>query len=293
MSDRSRRNFLGRLAALAAAPALPGALRAADDDGPRVFGKPVGLQLYSLRERMPKDVPGTLAAIRAMGFREVEGGGDYKLGTAGFLAELKKAGLSVTSALYGYEDWGKDTGAVVKRASEFGVRYAGLAWIPHKEVFTREDCLRAAESFNKWGTAAKAAGIRFVYHIHGYEFQPSPEGTLLDTLAKETDPAAVAFEADIFWVRRGGCDPVALFEKYPGRIPLTHVKDIAKGVEVCKPDGHAPDETSVPIGAGMIDWPGVFKAAEKAGVERHFIEDEHPDAERQIPVSLRYLAQFR
>src|SRR6185503_19821704 len=246
MSDRSRRDFLGRLAALAAAPALPGALRAADDDGPRVFGKPVGLQLYSLRERMPKDVPGTLAAIRAMGFREVEGGGDYKLGTAGFLAELKKAGLSVTSALYGYEDWGKD----------------------------------------------KGAGIRFVYHIHGYEFQPSPEGTLLDTLAKETDPAAVAIEADIFWVRRGGCDPVALFEKYPGRIPLTHVKDIAKGVEVCKPNGSAPDETSVPIGAGMIDWPVVFKAAEKAGVERHFIEDEHPEAERQIPVSLRYLAQF-
>ena len=293
MTDRARRDFLRLCAALAAVPVLPKALRAADGDGPLVHGKPVGLQLYSLRQRMPKDVPGTLAVIRAMGFREIEGGGDYGLGTAGYLAEVKKAGLTMTSALYGYEDWGKDTAAVVKRASDFGVRYAGLAWIPHKEVFTREDCLRAAESFNKWGAVAKAAGIRFVYHIHGYEFQPSPEGTLLDTLAKQTDPAAVAFEADIFWVRRGGCDPVALFEKYPGRIPLTHVKDIAKGVEVCKPDGRAPDETSVPIGAGMIDWPGVFKAAEKAGVERHFIEDEHPDAERQIPVSLQYLAQFR
>ena len=153
-----------------------------------VHGKPVGLQLYSLRQRMPKDVPGTLALIRAMGFREIEGGGDYGLGTAGFLAEVKKAGLSVTSALYGYEDWGKDTAAVVKRASDFGVRYAGLAWIPHKDVFTREDCLRAAESFNRWGAAAKAAGIRFVYHIHGYEFEPSPEGTLLDTLAQADRP---------------------------------------------------------------------------------------------------------
>jgi sugar phosphate isomerase/epimerase len=200
----------------------------------------VGLQLYSLRERMPKDVPGTLAAIRAMGFREIEGGGDYKLGTAGFLAELKKAGLSVTSALYGYEDWGKDTGAVVKRASDFGVRYAGLAWIPHKEVFTREDCLRAAESFNKWGAAAKAAGIRFVYHIHGYEFQPRPRArSSTRSRSRPTRPRS-PFEADIFWVRRGGCDPVALFEKYPGRIPLTHVKDIAKGVEVCKPTAARP-----------------------------------------------------
>ena len=293
MPSNARRDFLKRSAVLALAPLSPGPTFAATDDGPMVHGKPVGLQLYSLRQLMPKDVPGTLALIRSIGFREIEGGGDYGLGMAGFLAEVKKAGLSMTSALYGYDDWGKDTAAVVKRASDFGVRYAGLSWIPHKDVFTREDCLSAAESFNRWGAAAKAAGIRFVYHIHGYEFEPSPEGTLLDTLAKETDPAAVAFEADIFWVRRGGCDPVSLFEKYPGRIPLTHVKDIAKGTEICKPNGKAPDETSVPIGAGMIDWPGVFRAAEKAGVERHFIEDEHPEAAKQLPESLKYLAQFR
>ena len=77
----------------------------------------------------------------------------------------------------------------MRLATDFGVRYTGLSWIPHKDVFTREDCLRAAESFNRWGTAAKEAGIRFVYHIHGYEFEPSPEGTLLDTLAQQTDPA--------------------------------------------------------------------------------------------------------
>ena len=140
-----------------------------------VHGRPVGLQLYSLRQLMPKDVPGTLALIRSIGFREIEGGGDYGLGMAGFLAEVKKAGLSMTSALYGYEDWGKDTAAVVKRASDYGVRYTGLSWIPHKDAFTREDCLKAAENFNRWGAAAKAAGIRFVYHIHGYEFEPSPK----------------------------------------------------------------------------------------------------------------------
>jgi len=292
MVDEARREALRRIAALAATSVLP-QLAWSADEGPLVFGKPVGLQLYSLRQLMPKDVPGTLATIRGMGFREVEGGGDYGLGTAGFLAELKKAGLRVTSALYGYEDWGKDTGGVLKRAADFGARYAGLAWIPHKDVFTREDCLRAAESFNRWGQAAQAVGIRFVYHVHGYEFEPSPEGTLFDTLATQTDPKAVAFEADVFWVRRGGCDPVSLFEKYPGRVPLTHLKDIAKGQEVCKPNGRAPDEASVPLGSGMIDWPGVLRAAEKAGVERHFIEDEHPDAVRQIPRSLAYLAEFR
>jgi sugar phosphate isomerase/epimerase len=287
----SRRSFLR--ASLAVAASWPASRALAAEAEPTVHGAPVGLQLYSLRQHMPKDVPGTLAKIRAMGFREVEGGGDYGLGVAGFLGELQKADLRITSAHFGYQDWVKDATAQVARAAAFGVRYAGCAWIPHKERFTREDCLRAAADFGKWGRAAKDAGVRFIYHIHGYEFEKSPEGTLFDTLAAQTDPANVAFQADIFWVRRGGCDPVSLFERYPGRIASTHLKDIAKGVEVCKPDGDAPDETSVPLGEGMIDWPSVLQAAKKAGVERHYIEDEHPNAVAQIPESLRYLVAFR
>ena len=294
MNDPSRRDFLRVCAALATAPAIPSEVRAeAASDGPTVFGKPVGLQLYSLRQYMPKDVAGTLARIRAMGFREIEGGEDYKLGMDGWNAAVTRAGLKVTSTLFGYDDWTKDPAAMAKRATGFGARYAGCAWIPHQERFTREDCLKAAGDFNRAGRMAREAGLKFVYHIHGFEFEPSPEGTLFDTLAKETDPAHVFFEADIFWVRRGGCDPVALLERYPGRIPLTHLKDIAKGTDICAPNGKAPDETSVPLGAGMIDWPGVLRAAEKAGVERHFVEDEHPDAMAQIPKSLDYLAGFR
>ena len=290
--DRTPRRAFLKAGLAAAAASSPVSRALAAETGPQVFGAPVGLQLYSLRQHMPKDVPGTLAKIRAMGFREVEGGGDYGLGVAGFLAELQKADLRITSAHFGYEDWAKDATAQVARAVAFGVRYAGCAWIPHKQRFTREDCLRAAGVFDACGRAAKTAGVRFIYHIHGYEFEASPEGTLFDTLATQTDPAHVAFQADIFWVRRGGCDPVALFERYPGRIASTHLKDIAKGVEVCKPDGHAPDETSVPLGDGMIDWPSVLRAAKKAGVERHFIEDEHPNALAQIPGSLRYLASL-
>ncbi len=291
LHDTSRRTFLKSGLALAAA--LPGARAFGHEPEPVAGGVPVGLQLYSVRQHMPKDVPGTLARIRAMGFREVEGGGDYGLGIEGFLAELKKADLSVTSALAGYEDWQKDPAAVVGKAKAFGARYTGLAWIPHKEAFDRDECLRAAADFDKWGQAAKAGGLRFIYHIHGYEFHPSAEGTLFDTLAKNCDPAHVFFEADIFWMRRGGCDPVSLFDRYPKRFLTTHLKDIQKGVEICKPDGTAPDETSVPLGEGMMDWPAVLKAAAKCGVERHYIEDEHPNALAQIPVSLRDLASLR
>jgi len=292
MSERSRRTFLQAcVAAVAAAPGIRTLQGAVLE--PMALGKPVGLQLYSLRGLLPKDVPGTLALIRAMGFLEIEGGDTYGLGIEGMKAAVQKAGLTLMSEHHAYEQWRDDRASVLKQATSLGVRYVGCPWIPHGDQFTREDCLKAAADFNAFGKDAKAAGLRFFYHPHGYEFEPSPEGTLLDTLFRETDPALVAFEADVFWVKRGGGDPVALFQKYPGRIPLTHLKDLAKGVDTSKPTGRAPDESSVPLGQGQIDFRALLEAANKAGVERHFIEDEHPDAAKQIPVSLQYLASLR
>lgn len=286
----SRRRFLGSVVAATGAASLARAQSASGE--PSVLGKPVGLQLYSLREHLPKDVPGTLAKIRAMGFREIEGGSDYKLGVEGFRAEVAKAGLVLTSAHFGYEDWQKDADAQAKRGNAFGLRDAGCAWIPHKGGFTRDDCLRAAADFNKWGKAAKDAGLRFFYHLHGYEFAASPDGTLFDTLAKETDPALVAFQADVFWVLHGGANPVALFERYPRRFLSTHLKDMAKGTPVGLTTGQASVEANVPLGTGMVDWPAVLRAAAKAGVERHFIEDESTSVLKQIPQS-DYLRKLR
>jgi sugar phosphate isomerase/epimerase len=291
MTDPARRTFLKACAAVAAAPALR-ALdgEAAGAQAPTALGKAVGLQLYSLRQYLPQDVPGTLAKIRTMGFREVEGGETYKLGIDGFKAAVQKAGLVVTSEHHGYEQWRDDTTGVLKQATALGARYVGCPWIPHGDRFTREDCLRAAADFNKWGKATKEAGLKFFYHTHGYEFEASPEGTLLDTLLKETDPGLVGLEADVFWVKRGGGDPVALFERYPGRIPLTHLKDMMKGLETDKPTGKAPDDADVVLGTGQIDFGALLKAANKGGVERHFIEDESAKPLTQIPASLEYLA---
>jgi len=295
MVDLRRRTFLRACAAVAtSAPAWrPRAAVAAPAAAPRALGKPVGLQLYSVRHSLPQDVPGTLARIRAMGFTEVEGGDVYKLGTQGFAAALKKAGLTLTSEHHGYEQWRDDTPAVLAQATGLGARYVGCPWIPHGERFTREDALRAAADFNKWGKAARGASLRFFYHVHGYEFEAAPEGTLLDTLLKETDPALVALEADIFWVKRGGGDPVKLFQAYPGRIPLTHLKDMRKGLETDKPTGSAPDDADVALGTGQIDWKALLLAANAAGVERHYIEDESAVALTQIPESLAFLAGLK
>ena len=292
MTDIPRRTFLKACAAAAAVPALRSldVQAGAAAEGPVAFGRPVGLQLYSLRQYLPKDVPGTLAKIRSMGFREVEGGSTYDLGLGAFRDAVAKAGLRVTSEHHAYEQWRDDSASVLKQATGLGARYVGCPWIPHGDRFTREDCLQAAANFNKWGKAAKDAGLRFFYHTHGYEFVESAEGTLLDTLLKETDPALVSLEADVFWVKRGGGDPVALFQRYPGRIPLTHLKDMVKGLETNQPTGKAPEDADVALGTGQIDFVALLRAANQGGVEMHFLEDESSKALVQIPESLRYLA---
>ena len=103
--------------------------------------------------------------------------------------------------------------------------------------------------------------MRFFYHVHGYEFQPSPDGTLMDTLIKQSPADAVDFQADVFWVVRGGGNPVQLLTTYPGRFKLVHLKDLEKGVATNDPTGSAPDETSVVLGTGQLDFPAILKAA--------------------------------
>jgi sugar phosphate isomerase/epimerase len=93
----------------------------------------------------------------------------------------------------------------------------------------------------------------------------------------------------VFWVARGGGDPAALLTKYPGRFKLLHLKDLAKGVATGDPTGAAPDETSAVLGTGQLDFPAILRAAKASGVTHYYIEDEHPEAEAQIPKTLEYL----
>jgi sugar phosphate isomerase/epimerase len=254
----------------------------------------IGLQLYSLRHLFEKgDIAGTLKMVRDWGFTEIEAAGTYKMSPADFAAQVKKAGLRIASTGADFAMLEKDLGAVIKEAQTFGAQQVMCAWIPHQGGFTRADVDKALPVFTRAGRAMRDAGLRFLYHVHGYEFQPGPDGTHFDALAKGTEPGVVDFQMDVFWVVHGGGNPVDLFAKYPKRFPSTHLKDLRKGTKVGDPTGQAPDELSVPLGEGMIDFPAILRAANKHGVKYHFIEDEHPQSEKQIPLSLKYLASLK
>jgi sugar phosphate isomerase/epimerase len=197
----------------------------------------------------------------------------------------------------GYERLRDSLEAVLAEARTLGVQYVGPAWIPHPQgqPFTAAMARAAAADFNRWGRDAQGAGLQFFYHIHGYEFQPDSAGTLpMDVLVRETDPAAVKFELDVFWATRPGQDAAALLKKYPDRWVLMHLKDMRKGIPTGDHSGGAnPDESEVPVGRGQIDYRAVLRAAKEIGLKRYYIEDETADPFATIPQSTRWLEQVR
>jgi len=294
----SRREFLSTLTAgLTVATLKPTWSSAAD--APEIkssLNGPIGLQLYSLRDYGPKDLPGTLAKVRGMGFREVEAAGLWKHSLAEFRSALDAAGLKCHSAHIGLERLRDDAAGAIAEAKGLGAAGIVCAWIPHKgDTFTRDDAKMGADVFNRFGQAAQDAGLTFGYHCHGYEFVPSPEGTLFDTFAGMADPKLVTFQIDVFHAFNGGGDPAQVIEKYKGRVKSLHVKDRKKGIPIKQGSAGAEGDADldVPVGTGGIDYPAVLRAAKKAGVAYYYIEDESKDPLGHIPQSVAFLSSVK
>src|SRR5688572_3601216 len=289
----SRRRFLGTLAAGVAVPAGTRAWAGPQAELATPLNGPVGLQMWSLREYLPKDLTGTLAKVRAMGFREVEGAGLWKHTAADLRAALDKAGLRCQSAHMSFERLRDDAPGAFAEARALGASWVVCPWIPHDKEFTRDDALKSAAAFNRFGTAAAAAGLRFAHHCHGYEMLPAAEGTRFDTLAQNTDPARVTFQIDVFHALYGGADPVALIKRYAGRVTSLHLKDMKKGAPITKGAGTATPDVDVPLGTGEVAWPSVLREAMQAGAALYYLEDESADPWGHIPRSLEYLRKLR
>ncbi len=288
----SRRTFLTTLAAGIGASAVVPKWVAAQEEIKTTLNGPVGLQLWSLREYLPKDLPGVLTKVRGMGFREVEGAGLWKHTVAEMRSALDAAGLRCQSAHMGLERLRDDMAGAFAEAKAVGASWVVCPWIQDKG-FTRDVALKTADLFNKVSSAAQSEGLRFGYHCHGYEFVPSPEGTLFETLAGATDPKRVMFQIDVFHAYHGGTDPARLIERYAGRVVSLHLKDLKKGAEVKAGTATASADVDVPVGTGQIDMPAVLRAAKKAGVAAYYIEDESAAPWEHIPQSLAYLKNFK
>ncbi|MFZ0827313.1 MAG: TIM barrel protein [Verrucomicrobiia bacterium] len=260
----------------------------------------IGLQLYSLRNQLATNLPGTLDEIKSWGITNVELAGTYDLTPEQFKAQLVARGFNAFSGHFPYDRLRDDPEGVARDAKILGLTYVGCAWIPHDDnkPFDETTCREAIAVFNRAGEVLAKQGLKFFYHAHGYEFQPYQNGTLLDLLMKGTNPKFVSFQMDVFWIVHPGQDPVKLLKKYGGRKyghrwQLMHLKGMRDSTPTGLLTGHSAVTNDVAVGTGKIDYVPILKAAKKAGVKWYIIEDESPSSEQQIPKSFHFLEMLK
>lgn len=239
--------------------------------------KVVGLQLYTLREYITKDVRGIIAKVAGAGYKDVETYGyDHKnqyfgLSPKDFGALLKSRGLTSTSGHYSPEAFlnGKGTDDLkymIEGAKDLNQQHFVIPYLTEDMRKSADDYKAIAEKLNSAAELCKNANLQLAYHNHDFEFKKWEAGvTGFDILLKETDKELVDFELDLYWVVRSGNDPIRLFNESPGRYKLWHVKDMHK----------TNNKLNTEIGSGKINFREIFAKAKISGVQHFFMEQEN------------------
>lgn len=270
MSTISRRRFLqGTVAALA----CPGIGCAGE------HRKPLGIQLYTLREDMARSVPETFGQLARIGYREVEFAGYFDHDAKAMCGLLAEHGLAAPASHVSLRQMRSDPNKTIEFAAGVGHRYLVVPSLPEEQRQSIDHYRQIAETFNSLGEQCRAAGLQFAYHNHAFEFEVIDGQVPYDVLLAETDPELVGMEMDVFWVKKGGHSPLRYIEEWPGRFPLWHIKDMAS------------DGSMVDVGDGEIDYPALFEVRDKAGLRHGFVEHDRPEnAAQSAERSFEYLA---
>ena len=235
------------------------------------------------KNAMETDWKGTLKKAVDFGFSEVEGGSSYASSPQEFVNYCKEIGIK---PIAGSVDFGatndelkKNFDEINELNQEFVIEY--WPWYGGAP-FKLEDCKKSADRLNEVGALAKKNGLKFLWHNHDNEFIEMEKGLPFDYLMENTDPDLVNCEMDIYWVKKGGADPLETLKKYNGRIPVLHVKDMTTDGDFICP------------GRGIIDFPAIFKEAKKQGIKHYIVErDNEPDGIGCLQSSAEYLSNLR
>ncbi len=229
----------------------------------------IGLELYSVRGLTNEDMIGTLRKVAAIGYPTVEFAGYGGVPVSELRAALDDLGLKAVASHVALDNFRNRFDETLVELQTLGIKDALVPWVApaDREVFFA-DIPKLAETFSDWGARCRDAGIRFGYHNHDFEFAPAAngDGTILDAILAATDPSLVHLELDAYWAAYAGVDPVAFLNRYSGRVPILHVKDMAAG----------DDRAITAVGEGVLPWSAILPAAEDAGTEWYIIEYDNP-----------------
>ena len=286
MGISSRRTFMKATGAFAAA-ACAGASRLAA----KTQSMPIGLELYSVRDLLPKDFDGTLAQVHSAGYTVAEAAGFFNRSAADFRAAMDKAGIRCISAHYTLSLLQTQLDSLLEYAHALGLSYmiCSSSGGTHRDPAakgpdTLDDWRWRADEFNRIGEKTKAAGITFGVHNHIPEFAVFDGTIVYDELLRLTDPKLVAFEMDAGWVIAAGYNPIDYLKQSPERFPLMHVKEVLRG-----PDGKFHAKT---VGRGMLDYRPILSAA--TGLKQYFIEQEEfeMDPMQELRIEADYMRKI-
>jgi sugar phosphate isomerase/epimerase len=298
MTAMNRRTFLGTASTVTAATFLTKRFAFAAGHGV----DNVGVQLYTVRDAIAKDFDGSLAKVAAVGYKNVElAGFAFDGGVVTYFgkspkdmrAALDSHGLVAPSTHVNYTSLAPENFPKVLEASKtLGHKYIVNPWVEEEIRNSPDGWQHVTETFNRVGAACKKAGVQFAYHNHWFEFLPVNGKLPYDILLTGCDPKLVKMELDLCWITAAGADPVTYFDRYPGRFPLVHVKDLKKIPQVttggAQNFGDTVDLTEV--GSGIIDWKRLFSHGGKAGIKYYIVEHDHPVAPfDSIKTSFEYM----
>ena len=287
----NRRNFLytGLAATLALQTEKLFAL-----EGGAAYRDNIGIQLYTLRNELKADTPGTLKAVAAAGYKQVE---PFGFPDADALIKgSQDVGLKINSSHFQWDSAvkPKDEGfsdfmKIVEKAKGLGLTHLVVPYLQDGDRKTLDDYKRVAGNLNKAAAKAKAAGIQLCYHNHNFEFQPMDGGKSGFDIFIDEFSADMKFELDLFWVKLGGIEPTDLIRRLAGRVEQLHLKDLKDGIKL--PEyGKVPNDAFKELGNGIIKTEPILVAAEKAGIKHcHVEQDQSPDALASIKQSANYL----
>lgn len=287
--DVNRRTFLFDLAAIGLGTSLMSACTTAFSRGSAPsLANHIGLQLYTVRDLMEKDFEGTLEQVASIGYTNVEFAGYFGRTPEQVRAILDRLKLVSTSAHIGPQLMRQDAALQIRWATAMGQEYITIPSYPFPRDGGVDAWKQGAADFNRWGAQCRDAGLRLAYHNHNAEFalvDGGPRG--YDVLMRETDPALVDFELDLYWTAFADQDPLALFARYPGRFAMWHVKDLqlTQG-----------KKEMMPVGRGTLDFRAIFARAGEAGMKHFFVEHDNAATTggslASIQTSYTYLRQL-
>jgi len=299
----SRRDFLksGSVAAFCGLAFFHGdGFAAADRTSTKYLDLPLGLELYSVRELLPKDYEGTLKEVAALGYKEVEAAGFYNRTPGQVKAAMRQAGLRCVGAHFSFDNLRDQLDQDIAYSKQVGLEYMICSGPGRRKsaknqssIYTLDDWHWIAEQLNRFGEKAHAAGMNFGYHNHTREFKKENGILPYDELMRLTDPTKVSMEMDCGWVIVGGGNPIELFHRYPTRISMLHVKDFK---QKSSPDPEDNPPPAAELGRGVIDYRPIFAAAAQTGHIRHcFVEQEEFDMPpmQSLKIDADYMRKLR